>query len=140
MRSASAEAARSLALIAGAPLRHYVGWLDGRPVAKATLFLDAASGTAGVYGVLVHPDWRRRGAGTAVTLALLREAHRLGWRVGVLAATAMGEGVYRRLGFREVTRIGLYASRPNRPGDGPAVSAGAPRRGHQPAAGYAARR
>jgi ribosomal protein S18 acetylase RimI-like enzyme len=110
LRAAAAEAARGLALAPGAPLRHYVAWLAGQAVGKATLFLDVAAGTAGVYGVLVHPDWRRRGVGTAVTLALLREAHRLGYRLGVLAATALGEGVYRRLGFREVTRIELYAA------------------------------
>jgi GNAT superfamily N-acetyltransferase len=110
VRATSAEVACRLALAPESPLRHYVAWLGRQPAAKATLFLGA--GAAGVYNVLVHPDRRRRGIGTAITLALLREAAGLGYGVGVLAATAMAEGVYRRLGFREVTRIGLYVADP----------------------------
>jgi GNAT superfamily N-acetyltransferase len=91
-----------------------VGRLGGRPVATATLLL--AAGVAGVYFVLTVPAARRRGIGTAITLAALREARDLGYRTGVLGASGLGLPVYRRLGFEEYCRIAVYEWHP--PGAG----------------------
>lgn len=96
----------------GTPWRHYLARLDGLPVATASLFLGA--GAAGIYFVFTRAEARRTGIGSAVTLAALREARALGFRVAVLGSSRLGEGVYRRLGFRECCRIDLYAWRPSR--------------------------
>jgi GNAT superfamily N-acetyltransferase len=90
----------------GDPWRHYVGWLDGEPVATTTIFL--AAGVAGVYFVMTVPEARRRGIGAAITHAALVEARDSGFEYGVLGSSPAGRSVYAGLGFREYCTIDLY--------------------------------
>jgi GNAT superfamily N-acetyltransferase len=85
------------------PLRSYMAYLDGAPVATSSVFYGA--GVAGVYDVATLPSARGRGYGAAVTLAPLIEARARGYRVGVLQSSAMGLRVYERLGFETVCRV-----------------------------------
>lgn len=89
-----------------APWRLYVGQLDGEPIGTAIMVLGA--GVAGMYGVGTVPGARGRGIGTELTLAPLREARDLGYRVGILHSTEMGLGVYRRLGFEQYCTVARY--------------------------------
>lgn len=79
------------------PLRHFVGYCDGEPVASASLYLGR--GVAGVSSVATREDVRGQGIGTAITMATLREAEKLGYQYGTLFASPMGQPIYERLGF-----------------------------------------
>jgi GNAT superfamily N-acetyltransferase len=100
------EMYRRLGLGDDGPWRHYLGRFYGEPVATSTLFVGM--GVAGIYFVCTVEEARRRGIGAALTPAPLLEARERGYRLGVLGASLMGYPVYRRLGFREYCRIGLY--------------------------------
>jgi ribosomal protein S18 acetylase RimI-like enzyme len=99
--------AHDRALSADVPLRDWIGYLDGAPVAAAALFVGA--GVAGIYNVATVPEARGRGIGRAVTAAALAEAVARGHRTAVLGASELGYPVYRRLGFRDVSRLRSYA-------------------------------
>lgn len=92
------------------PMRSYLALLGGRPVGTSQLFLGA--GVAGIYHVTCLPEARQQGIGAALTLAALREARGLGYRIGILQASSMGSSVYRRLGFQAFGRMSLYLWEP----------------------------
>ena len=58
----------------------------------------------GVYAVGTAPEWRRRGLARALMLHVLADAYRRGARTASLQSTAMGEPLYRSLGFRPAGR------------------------------------
>lgn len=99
-----------LGLGAPHPLQHYLGRLDGVPVATAALF--AGAGVVSVQHVVTLPTMRRRGIGAAMTLQITRTARAAGFRIAVLTASPLGLNTYRRLGFREYCVISRYEWQP----------------------------
>ncbi|MGB8347720.1 MAG: hypothetical protein WCD86_22745 [Ktedonobacteraceae bacterium] len=87
-------------------VRCYLGLLDSEPVTCSLLFL--AGGVAGIYNVATLPHARGQGFGTAITLASLLDARRLGYRFAILQSSPMGLHVYRRLDFQEYCTFSLY--------------------------------
>ena len=83
-------------------VRLYLGRIDGEAIGTSMMFLS--SGVVGLYQVEVSPEHRRRGIGTAMTLAPMEDARQLGYRIAVLQASKMGEPVYRKIGFKSYFR------------------------------------
>jgi GNAT superfamily N-acetyltransferase len=91
----------------GGILRHYLGRLNGRPVAIATLLFTA--GVAGVYDVAIVPEARRQGLGTLITLTVLNEARQLGYRIAILQPSSIdSKRIYARLGFKQYCHYNVY--------------------------------
>ena len=80
--------------------RLFLGNAGGLPVSAALLFM--ANNIAGIYWVATLPDHRGRGFGTAVTRCAVRAGFQAGCSCCVLHATAMGEPIYRKLGFNRM--------------------------------------
>lgn len=97
-------------LSARLPFRHFLGLLDGAPVATSSVLLTAGVGV--VHHVVTVPSARRRGIGTAMTLAAAHAARGAGYRIAALGSSAMALGMYRRLGFREQCRFDFYEWHP----------------------------
>ncbi|HEU5378122.1 MAG TPA: GNAT family N-acetyltransferase [Ktedonobacteraceae bacterium] len=91
----------------GTTWRHLCGRSEGEIVAAASLLFYA--GVAGIYGVSTLPGMRRRGIARAMVLHTIHVARHAGYRIVILSPTEMSEGIYRRLGFREYTRIQHYS-------------------------------
>jgi hypothetical protein len=87
------------------PMRAFLAKMNGTPVACSLLFLDA--GVAGIYCVATKTEARGLGLGTAITTLPLLEARRAGYQVGVLQSSAMGESIYRKIGFQSFGTIAV---------------------------------
>lgn len=79
---------------------HYIGYLDDQPVTAATLLL--AGGIAGLFDISTPSSFRRQGFGSAISWHLLQEAQRRGYQEAYVWSSALGKGVYQRVGFAPV--------------------------------------
>ncbi|MEU0550445.1 GNAT family N-acetyltransferase [Micromonospora sp. NPDC005979] len=78
---------------------------DGRIVGTAVAWLS--HGLVTLYFVGTQPEQRRQGIGAAMTRAALDLARERGAHTAALTSSPVGEGIYRRLGFRPVGEFRL---------------------------------
>ena len=95
-----------LAVLRAPHITSILASVDGTPAAAAMVILS--HGVGGIYWVGTTPAARGRGLGELVTRIVGNVAFDLGARCVVLQASAMGEPIYRRMGYREVTRYPCY--------------------------------
>jgi ribosomal protein S18 acetylase RimI-like enzyme len=84
----------------------YIAQIDDIPVACAMAFISAATG--GIYWVSTVQQARNRGLGNLLTRVLTNLSFASGTDAVVLQSSSMGESLYRRMGFRELTRYQRY--------------------------------
>jgi ribosomal protein S18 acetylase RimI-like enzyme len=90
--------------------RGIVGLAEGRVVAIAATV--ETKDAIGIYSLATHPAYRRHGYGEALLREAVVEAQRrTGARGIVLQSTEAGHALYRRLGFRDVTRFTVYLTK-----------------------------
>lgn len=88
----------------------FVARLDGVPVAAAMTLVT--HGVAGIYWVGTTPEARGRGLAEACTRLATNAGFDLGAQVAALQASVMGEPIYLRMGYREITRYPWYVLMP----------------------------
>ena len=88
----------------------FVGVAQGRVVSICAIV--AAAETLGVYSLATTPAYRRLGYGEAtMRVALAEMQRRTGLERTVLQSTEAGYALYRRMGFRDVTRFTVYLTK-----------------------------
>ncbi len=83
---------------------------DGRLI--GTTLLYTADGNAGIHEVGVLPECRRRSVAGRLMRHALTQAKRDGAKISTLQASALGEPLYRALGFRAVSRLDTWIKPP----------------------------
>jgi ribosomal protein S18 acetylase RimI-like enzyme len=87
----------------------YVGFVDAEPVSTAAIVMGG--GAMGVYNVATLPAWQRRGYGETVMRHALDDVRRRhGVDRTILQSTPAGYKLYERMGFRAITRVGVYST------------------------------
>lgn len=87
--------------------RMFVGYREGTPVACATVTVSEGVGEIG--SVAVVPEMRGRGYGRAITWAAAIAAREARAEAASLIATAMGEPVYTKMGFRRMADLSHWS-------------------------------
>ncbi|KKN37925.1 hypothetical protein LCGC14_0758470 [marine sediment metagenome] len=90
----------------------YIGNLEGKTVSSLMLYLS--SGVAGLQAVSTLKEYRARGFGRTISRMALIDAFKIGYKVGVLQASALGERVYRKMGFQKHCDIISYELEENK--------------------------
>ncbi len=76
-----------------------LGFVDGTPAATSLVIYSEEKKVATVEQISTLEEYRRRGLGTAITVASLQQMAARGVKTAVLEATKMGESIYRNIGF-----------------------------------------
>ncbi len=79
--------------------RWSVAYLDDQPVGTGLSFTQ--EGVTGLYMIVTKESFRGKGIGSLITVDLINHAIKAGIHSVVLHATGLGEGIYRKIGFRE---------------------------------------
>ena len=87
--------------------RHYMLRVGEQVIATSSLHFGAD--VAGLYNIAAHPEYRKHGLGTAITLLTYQEAIKLGYQIGALQTTYPNAlRLYHRMGFEVYCKFGVY--------------------------------
>jgi ribosomal protein S18 acetylase RimI-like enzyme len=87
----------------------WVGYVAGEPVSTAAVVVGGDA--LGVYNVATVPEHQHRGYAEVVIRTALEDARRrCGIERTILQSTPAGHRLYQRMGYRNVTRVSVFAS------------------------------
>jgi hypothetical protein len=87
-------------------LRINIGKYNGEPVSTCLTYFG--DGVAGFYMIATKDKFRHRGFGHFITLHSISEALKLGYKIGILQATRIGENMYKKIGFKSYCDFNIY--------------------------------
>ncbi len=87
-------------------VRHYLGWIDGEPVATITLVLAGA--VAGIWNVGTLPSHRRKGAAAQLMRRAISDAAAMGYKSTMLLSSVDGYPLYQRLGYETLSTVRMF--------------------------------
>ena len=88
----------------------FVGFVRGKPAAIVAMV--PAAEAIGIYSLATLPAFRRMGYGEALLRAAAEEmTRRTGLSQFVLQSTEAGYQIYKRMGFRDVTKFSVYLTK-----------------------------
>ena len=87
------------------PLRLFLGYENMYPVSTALSF--QTDSTAGLYMIATMERYRGKGWGTILTRFAMEKCFQNNSRLIILHASAMGEPIYRKIGFKEYCKFGI---------------------------------
>ncbi len=86
---------------------HYLGFYEGKPAATSLVYCGHRG--AAIYCLGTLPAFRKRGLGTAVTLACLKAAKNKNIDQVVLYGSQMGISMYEKMGFQLMQTLREYS-------------------------------
>ncbi len=98
---------KEAAISPGSPLRLYVGYLSGKPVAVQEA--SSSHGILNFYSMAALANTQGKGYGVALMIAALREAKKANMRLAGVQTAETARALYERLGFKPVGRIAAYS-------------------------------
>lgn len=99
------DAGEKVLFMPDSPLVHYIGVLNGIPVATSATFKK--NGMIGIWDIITLPSARGIGVGSTVTYKTIIESCNNGDIVS-LSATDAGKSIYERMGFSWCCDIEIY--------------------------------
>lgn len=101
------EIGRALAPDLNGSVRLFTATLNGEAVGTTGIFVHRD--VPGVYCVSTVPEFRKSGIGAAITAMPLLQAREEGYQMATLQASSRGHSVYKRLGFKDVCHLRVFA-------------------------------
>ena len=92
----------------GAKAHMWQAWREGKPIAKAALYLGSDS--AEICAVATRPEARRLGLARFLTVTALHYARDTGYHLAVLHSTPMAQKLFKSMGFASIAEFRLFAS------------------------------
>jgi hypothetical protein len=87
-------------------MKLFLGFFKEKPVSTSLLHLN--SDIAGLFLVTTLPGYREMGFGTRITIAPIKESIKHGYKYSGLFATASGERVYKKIGFKRCCDFDVF--------------------------------